>query len=93
VLPTSIWIPLVPSVLVFIAWLAYGSSPRLEAIRSRVPEMRPAIVGVLVAAVLGMALNDSGIAVPAMMLGVLNPVVVRLALHTDSDEVSPAPLR
>jgi hypothetical protein len=80
VLPTSIWIPLVPSVLAFIAWLAYGSSPRLEAIRRRMPEMRPAFVGVLVAAVLGMALNDSGIAVPAMMLGVLNPVVVRLAL-------------
>ncbi|HZQ76559.1 MAG TPA: hypothetical protein VFE55_04460 [Acidimicrobiia bacterium] len=80
VLPTSIWIPLVPSVLAFIAWLAYGSSPRLEAIRHRAPEMRPAFVGVLVAAVLGMALNDSGIAVPAMMLGVLNPVVVRLAL-------------
>jgi hypothetical protein len=45
--------------------------------------MRPALVGLLVAAVLGMALNDSGIAVPAMMLGVLNPVLVRLALHTD----------
>jgi hypothetical protein len=36
-----------------------------------------------VAAVLGLALNDSGIAIPAMMLGVLNPVLVRLALHTD----------
>jgi hypothetical protein len=45
--------------------------------------LRPALVGLLVAAVLGMALNDSGIAVPAMMLGVLNPVLVRLALHTD----------
>ena len=40
---------------------------------------------------LGMALNDSGIAVPAMMLGVLNPVLVRLALHTDElDEVQTA---
>ena len=93
VLPTSIWIPLVPSVLAFLAWLAYGSSPRLEAIRHRAPEMRPAFVGLLVAAVLGMALNDSGIAVPAMMLGVLNPVVVRLALRTDERDLSPAPLR
>jgi hypothetical protein len=83
VIPTSIWIPLVPSVLAFYAWLAFGSSPRLEAIRFRAPEMRPAFVALLVAAVLGMALNDSGIAVPAMMLGVLNPVLVRLALHTD----------
>jgi len=93
VLPTSIWIPLVPSVLAFLAWLTYGSSPRLEAIRRRAPEMRPAFVGLLVAAVLGMALNDSGIAVPAMMLGVMNPVVVRLALHTDGEGLSPAPLR
>jgi hypothetical protein len=89
VIPTSIWIPLVPSVLAFYGWLAYGSSPRLEAIRFRAPEMRPALIGLLVAAVLGMALNDSGIAVPAMMLGVLNPVLVRLALHTDALDLSP----
>jgi hypothetical protein len=89
VIPTSIWIPLVPSVLAFYAWLAYGSSPRLEAMRFRAPEMRPALVGLLVAAVLGMALNDSGIAVPAMMLGVLNPVLVRLALATDERDLSP----
>ena len=91
VIPTSIWIPLVPAVLAFYAWLAYGSSPSLEEIRRRAPAMRPALVGLLVAAVLGMALNDSGIAVPAMMLGVLNPVLVRLALHTDElDEVQMA---
>jgi len=83
VIPTSIWIPLVPAVLAFYAWLAYGSSFRLGEIRRRAPQMRPAFVGLLVAATLGLALNDSGIAIPAMMLGVLNPVLVRLALHTD----------
>ena len=90
VIPTSIWIPLVPAVLAFYAWLAYGSSFRLEEIRRRAPAMRPAFVGLLVAAALGMALNDSGIAVPAMMLGVLNPVLVRLALHTDRLSASTA---
>jgi len=93
VIPTSIWIPLVPSVLAFYAWLAYGSSPKLEEIRGKAPAMRPALVGLLVCAVLGMALNDSGIAVPAMMLGVLNPVLVRLALRTDEVAVSPVLLR
>jgi hypothetical protein len=83
VIPTSIWIPLVPAVLAFYAWLAYGSSLRLGEIRGRAPQMRPAFVGLLVAAALGLALNDSGIAIPAMMLGVLNPVLVRLVLHTD----------
>ena len=82
-IPTSIWIPLVPAVLAFYAWLAYGSSFRLAEIRRRAPQMRPAFVGLLVAAVLGLALNDSGIAIPAMMLGVLHPVLVRLALRTD----------
>ncbi|HYH49779.1 MAG TPA: hypothetical protein VEG38_09545 [Acidimicrobiia bacterium] len=85
VLPTSIWVPLVPSVLAFLAWLAWGRSARLEILRTRAPELRPALVGVLVAAVLGFALNDSGIAVPAMMLGVLNPVLVYLAVHWDED--------
>jgi hypothetical protein len=81
VLPTSVWVPLVPAVLAFLAWLAWGSAPPLEMLRSRAPELRPALVGVLVAAVLGFALNDSGIAVPAMMLGVLNPVLVYLGLN------------
>lgn len=89
VLPSSIWVPLVPSVLAFLAWLAWGRSPRLEMLRTRAPELRPALVGVLVAAVLGFALNDSGIAVPAMMLGVLNPVLVYLAIHWDADALSP----
>ena len=82
-IPTSIWIPLVPAVLAFYAWLAFGSAFRLKEIRRRAPQLRPAFVGLLVAAALGLALNDSGIAIPAMMLGVLNPVLVRLALHTD----------
>jgi hypothetical protein len=82
-IPTSIWIPLVPAVLGFYAWLAFGSAFRLKEIRGRAPQMRPAFVGLLVAAALGLALNDSGVAIPAMMLGVLNPVLVRLALHTD----------
>jgi hypothetical protein len=83
VLPGSIWVPLVPAVLAFLGWLAWGTSDRLEAIRARVPELRSALAGVLVAGTLGFALNDSGIAVPAMMLGVLNPVLVYLAVRFD----------
>jgi hypothetical protein len=84
VLPTSIWVPLVPSVLAFFSWLAWGRSAQLVMLRTRAPELRPAFVGVLVAAVLGFALNDSGIAVPAMMLGVLNPVLVYLTVHWEA---------
>jgi hypothetical protein len=81
VLPTSIWVPVVPAVLAFLAWLAWGGASRLEVMRARAPELRPALAGVLVVGVLGFALNDSGIAVPAMVLGVLNPVLVFLALE------------
>jgi hypothetical protein len=81
VLPQSVWVPLVPATLAFLAYLAWGSSDRLSTIRSNAPELRPALVGVLVAGALGFALNDSGIAVPGMMLGVVNPVFVYLSLR------------
>jgi hypothetical protein len=76
-----VWVPLVPATLAFLAYLAWGSSDRLSTIRSNAPELRPALVGVLVAGALGFALNDSGIAVPGMMLGVVNPVFVYLSLR------------
>jgi hypothetical protein len=81
VLPQSVWVPLVPATLAFLAYLAWGSSARLSTIRATAPELRPALVGVLVAGALGFALNDSGIAVPGMMLGVVNPVFVYLSLR------------
>jgi len=36
------------------------------------------LIGFAVAAVLGYALNDTGIAVPGVMLGILTPVLVLL---------------
>jgi hypothetical protein len=81
VLPQSVWVPLVPAALVFLAYLAWGSSARLAKIRATAPELRPALVGVLVAGALGFAVNDSGIAVPGMILGVVNPVFVYLSLR------------
>lgn len=75
----SPWTLMVPPALAFVAYLMYRSPSALGAIQCRLPELRFALAGVLVAGVLGFALNDSGIAVPGMMLGVLNPVLVYLA--------------
>jgi hypothetical protein len=47
-----------------------------------VPGLRACLVGGTVVGVLGFALNDSGVAVPAMLLGVLLPHVTYLAVRT-----------
>jgi hypothetical protein len=79
VLTRSVWTLLVPAVLAFLAYLVYRSPSALGEIQRRVPELRVALAGILIAGVLGFALNDSGIAIPGMMLGVLNPVLVYLS--------------
>jgi len=79
VLTTSVWTLLVPVVLLFIAYLIYRAPGRLRIINEKAPELRATFAGVFVLAILGYSLNDSGIAVPALMLGVLNPVLVFLA--------------
>ena len=58
-----------------VAWRAPGP---LRWVRAGNPGLDAALVGVLVAGVLGFAVNDSGIAVPWVMLGVANTSVVYL---------------
>jgi len=79
VLTTSVWTLLVPAVLLFVAYLVYRAPGRLRIIADRAPGLRGSLAGVFVVAVLGFGLNDSGIAVPALMLGMLNPVLVYLS--------------
>jgi hypothetical protein len=50
----------------------------LQAIVEWVPELRASYIGFAILATLGFAANDSGIAVPGMMLSVLNPTIVAL---------------
>ena len=69
---------MVPVALGFVAYLMYRPPSALGAIQQRLPELRFALAGVLLAGVLGFALNDSGIAVPGMMLGVLNLLPIPL---------------
>jgi len=77
-LTTSVWGVIVPAALAFLAFLAWRSPVALRDLTGRIPELRAAIVGVLVLAALGFALNDSGIAVPGVMLGTLTSVLVVL---------------
>jgi hypothetical protein len=75
------WLPLVPASLAFVAFVSFGPRAALRRLGSGMPQLGPAVAGVLVVAALGFALNDSGVAVPAMMLGVLTPTLVHLTLE------------
>lgn len=80
---SSVWRVLVPIVLAFVASLAFaGSRPLVELVR-RIPELGKVLIGFAVLLVLGYALNDTGIMVPAVMLGVLNPVLIALVFPFD----------
>jgi hypothetical protein len=90
---TSIWGIMLPPALAFVAYLSFVSG-RLGALVRRIPEMRAALIGFAVLAVLGYLLNDSGINIPAMMLAVLTSTLVALLVRRDpsADDV-PAPTR
>ncbi len=90
VLTRSDWILMVPLVFVFLAVLVWRAPGRLRNVRDVVPELRAALVGLMVAGALGFALNDSGIAVPGLMLGVVNGSLVFLVLRVPLRS-SPAP--
>jgi hypothetical protein len=81
VLFSSVWTVMLPVVLGLVAYLVYRSPGRLRGIVERIPPLRAALQGLVVLAVLGFALNDSGIAIPGVMLGVVTPVLVVLTVR------------
>jgi hypothetical protein len=73
ILTSSVWTWLVPFGLAFLAFLSLRRTGFLRRLQDGVPGVRPALAGCLVAGFLGFALNDSGVAVPAMMFGMVLP--------------------
>jgi hypothetical protein len=84
-LTNSEWRPIIPILLAFIAYLALGKRRWLARLISQIPEMHATLIGFSILAVLGYALNDSGIAIPAVMLTVLSATLIWLVL-TDSTQ-------
>jgi hypothetical protein len=74
VLGSTIWTFVVPPALGLLAWLLLR--PRWKWLSQTYPKVRAGLVGGLVMAVLGYAVNDSGIVIPAMMFAYLVPVAV-----------------
>lgn len=77
---SSVWALVIPVALIFLVFLVRRGPSVVRQMESAVPGLRALLVGSLVLAVLGGGLNDSGVAVPAMMLGVLLPYVTVLAM-------------
>jgi hypothetical protein len=89
-LTTSVWMWMVPIAAGLVVWLVWKTPARLRAIDRRIPQLRAAVVGLAIVGVLGFALNDTGIAVPAVMLAVANSVLIALVASTPADEREPA---
>ena len=74
VLGSTIWTFVVPPALGILTWLLLR--PRWQWLSRTYPAVRAGLVSGLIMAVLGYAVNDSGIVIPAMMFSYLVPVAV-----------------
>ncbi len=77
---SSVWALILPVALALLVVVFRRRGRVSRRLVAEVPGLRACLVAALVLAVLGGALNDSGVAVPAMMLAVLLPYVTVLAV-------------
>jgi hypothetical protein len=83
---TSLWTYFVPPALIAIAVLMRRPRGRWVRIVETYPQVRAGLVGGLMLAALGFAVNDSGIVIPAVILSFLVPLAVIVHLLLDRDE-------
>ena len=91
VLASSVWALMLPVAFGFVLFILWRSPGRLRRLAELLPEWRAIIAGFSVAAVLGFALNDSGIAVPGVMLGLLIAALVYLVLTLAAGDAPDTP--
>lgn len=83
ILTSSVWTLTIPFALGLLIYLARRRTGFLRDLQEGVPGIRPMLAGGLLVAVLGFALNDSGVAVPAMMFAILLPYLTYVLLRWD----------
>jgi hypothetical protein len=81
ILTSSIWTLTIPFALGLVIYLARRRTGPLRDLQDRVPGTKALLAGGLLIAALGFALNDSGVAVPAMMFAVLLPYLTYVLLR------------
>jgi hypothetical protein len=77
---STIYTFFVPPALGVMAWLLRRPRGRWQRLAHLYPKLRAGLVGGLVLGVLGFAVNDSGIAIPAVILSFLLPMAVLVHL-------------
>ncbi len=97
ILFSSVWSFVIPAALAFLAFLIWRPPRFLRQLFVQVPGMRACVIGVLATGVVGGLVNDSGIAIPAIMLTLLVPhaayviVVAGIGDARSRDPVPPEP--
>jgi hypothetical protein len=87
---STIWTYLVPPALALIAYLLLRPRGRWHTLAVTYPRLRAGLIGGLLLAVLGFAVNDSGIVVPAMVLSFLVPMALLIHLSIDASLEEPS---
>jgi hypothetical protein len=82
----SQWTIMGPIVLVFLIYIVWQSPGGVRGLTGRIPPLRPTLVALVVLAVLGFALNDSGVPIPAIMFGIAAPVLIFTLLRGDGHD-------
>src|SRR5262249_3393105 len=75
---SSIWRSMLAIGILFAIYLLWRGRRRLYALLAAVPPMRASLIGFAVLIVLGYAVNDSGVAIPGVMLVVFVATMVGL---------------
>ena len=90
VFTTSIWTYFVPPALLAMVYLLRRPSGRWQRFAVGYPKLRAGLIGGLVLAALGFAVNDSGIVIPAVILSFLVPMalIVHLSMDTEGDRMA-----
>jgi hypothetical protein len=91
VLTSSVFIWVIPSALLFLAFLTWRRRGFIRNLMEFVPGIRACLWGGIIVAVLGFTLNDSGMAIPAMMFPVLLPYLMHMLVQPDSGPDAEAP--
>jgi hypothetical protein len=85
---STIWTYLVPPALALMAWLLLRPRGRWRQMAQEYPRLRAGLIAGLILCVLGFAVNDSGIVVPATMLSFLAPMALLIHLSMAAREVA-----
>jgi hypothetical protein len=85
ILTSSVWTWLVPVIIVFFVVIARRTDGVISRLRVETPGVSAFLPAALVLAVVGFAVNDSGVAIPAAMAGLVLPWITALALALPRD--------